>query len=535
MASANESEIRLAELIWRTVKLRLSLLVLAIVVLLIVWSSLLDGNQEAQKIDTKFCEYLVDNHNVVQKKLAEAVDKSLESRPDVPKSQPLLLSADDLCHIGSSRNWIEITRNTDEVLPFETQVALANPSLDFMAEAANEKKKAFSDYDNQRHNAYRLQIQLSSEFSDSTIVANALSVAKVVPFCVFIIIAVISILGFQQSAYRRQLRTLIQRRSGDDLSEAMAETQFFAAPLDRDPSRPEKYLGVSPVDLAMFALSVGLILLLIGIVTTSLLSLVQLTDAIVICYPFALYASLTLLVGLIVATRNLYAELTQSEPEYQKHDSDSRPSKESKWLTLVFASIALASLVLPWVVESGEDGDLFRGFRFLLNQRPTGKLFTYTTYAFSPAVFRDARIQVTIAVTFIAVCILDVLFDFSHTKPVSALLHQTRRLLAGCVLILSSYIVFYIAFLNYESVYWVPWLDKLGYQGPANAKGYTMLAYDPAHGFLIFLACCFLLIWLSFAAKTKRFDIWVQQLNGAAIRTWKTLFEFGKGRRHKSD
>jgi hypothetical protein len=79
MASSNESEIRLAELIWRTVKLRLSLLVLAIVVLLVVWSSLLNGNQEAQKIDTKFCEYLVDNHNVVQKKLAEAVNKSLEA------------------------------------------------------------------------------------------------------------------------------------------------------------------------------------------------------------------------------------------------------------------------------------------------------------------------------------------------------------------------------------------------------------------------------------------------------------------------
>ena len=33
-----------------------------------------------------------------------------------------------------------------------------------------------------------------------------------------------------------------------------------------------------------------------------------------------------------------------------------------------------------------------------------------------------------------------------------------------------------MAYLEYESVYWVPWLDKLGgYQGPASAKGYPIL------------------------------------------------------------
>jgi hypothetical protein len=533
MGSSSESEIRLAELIWRTVKLRLSLLVLAIVVLLVVWSSLLNGNQDAQRIDINFCESLVDNHNVVQKKLAEAVDKSLESRPDVPRSQPLFLSAEDLCHTGSSRSWIEITRNSDEMIPLEAPLT---PSLDFITEAANAQKKSFADYDNRRHDAYRLQIQLSSEFSGSTIVVNALSVAKVVPFCVFIIVAIVSILGFQQSAYRRQLRILIQKKTGDDFSKAMAESQFFAAPLNRDPSRPEKYLGVSPLDLAMAALGVALVLLLVGIISSSLLSLKQLTDSIVISYPFALYASSVLLVGLIVVTRNLYIELTQTEHERPKPSSAQGPSNESKPLTLAVGSIALASLALPWVVESGEDGDFFRGFRFLLNQRPTGKLLNYTTYAFSPAIFRDVRIQVTIAVTFAVVCILDVVFDPSSTKRISTLLHQSRRLLAAFVLLFSTYIIFYVAYLQYESAYWVPWLDKIEwYQGPGSAKGLTMLAYDPGYGFLIFLICCLLLVWLSFASKAGRLNRWVRHLNGAATTMWETLFEFGRGRGHKSD
>ena len=533
MGNSNESEIRLAELIWRTVKLRVSLLAFAIVVLLVVWSSLLNGNQEAQKIDTKFCEYLVDNHNAVQKRLTDEVNKSLESRPDIPKSQPLLWSPEDQCHIGSSRNWIEITRNTDETLPLETSLNPATPPLDFIVKAANEEWKAFANYDIQRRAAYRLQIQLSSEYSGSTIVVNALTVAKVVPFCVFLVLAVVLILGFQQSAYRRQLRALVRNKVPEDLLEAMAETQFFAAPLDRDPSRPENYLAASPVALAIGALSVALILLLVGIVSTFLLNLVQLTDSIVLSYPFALYASLILLIGVTVITQKSYAEFAQRKVVHQEHDCNWRPSRESKWLTLASALIACVSLAFPWVTESSKDGDSFRGFKFLLKQRPTGELFSYKTYSFSPAIFRDVRIQVTIALAFVAACILDALFGFPRTKRLVVLLHQVRRLLAICVFALSVYVVFYMAFLEYESIYWVPWLDKLGYQGPAGAKGYSLLFYDPAYGFWLFLLCSLFLVWLSFTTETDRPGTWVRRLGGAATLKWKSLVESYKSRRQE--
>jgi hypothetical protein len=230
MESSNQSEVRLAELIWRTAKLRVWLLVLTIVALLIVWSSLLNGNQEAQKIDTQFCGYLVNNHNTVQTRLAEELNKVLESKPDIPKSQPLILSSEDVCPAGSSRSWIEITRNADEMMSWETS-GQPIPSLDFLPKAAKERLKAFADYDIQRHEAYRLEIQLS-EYSRSTIIVNALTVAKFVPFCALLVLTAVSILGFQQSAYRRRLRVLLRNNTGDDLSEAVTETQFLAAPLD---------------------------------------------------------------------------------------------------------------------------------------------------------------------------------------------------------------------------------------------------------------------------------------------------------------
>jgi hypothetical protein len=404
-----------------------------------------------------------------------------------------------------------------------------------VTKAADEKKRAFADYDAQRYAAYRLKIQLSSGYSGSTIPVNALTVAKTIPFCIFLIWAVVLILGFQQSAYKRQLRVLVRKKTGDDLSEVMSETQFFAAPLDRDPSRPEKYLAMSPVDLAMGALSVALILLLVGIVSTFLLTLVHLSDSIVLSYPFALYASLILLVGMLVLSRNSYAEFFQTKPGHKKYNSDWRQSRESKWLTLIAALTACVSLAFPWATQSTGDGDFFRGFGFLLAQRPTGKLLNYTTYAFSPAIFRDVRIQVTVALAFFAVCLLDALVGFPRSKRLAVPLHQVRRLLAACVFILSTYYVWYMAFLEYESVYWVPWLDKAGYQGPPGAKGYPMLWYDPAYGFWIFLLCCWLLIWLSFTTKTKSLNTWIRQLIDAAALKWKPLAGDSKSERHKSD
>jgi hypothetical protein len=161
-----------------------------------------------------------------------------------------------------------------------------------------------------------------------------------------------------------------------------------------------------------------------------------------------------------------------------------------------------------------------------LNQRPSGESFNYTTYAFSPSIFRDVRIQVTIAVVFLVLCTLHALFGF-RAKRLGMLLHQIRQLFAGCVFALSIYCVFYIALLEYESVYWVPWLDKLGYRGSANAKGYSMIWYDPAYGFWIFLVSCLLLVWLSFATRG------VRQLIGVTALKWKSLAAFYKSKVHK--
>jgi hypothetical protein len=58
---SHEAADRLGELIWRTIKIRISLLALGIIVLLVVWSSLLTGDQQALELDRTFCHQLSDD------------------------------------------------------------------------------------------------------------------------------------------------------------------------------------------------------------------------------------------------------------------------------------------------------------------------------------------------------------------------------------------------------------------------------------------------------------------------------------------
>ena len=502
MENLHESEIRLAEVIWRTIKLRASLLILSIVVLLASWSSLLNGNQEAQKIDTKFCEYLIDQHNVIQRRLTEEVNKSLKTKPKIPKAVPVVFSSVDFCQTTPSRTWIEVTRNIDETTPdiFATSPP-SPPELSFLAEFAASKKKAFEDYDKQRYAAYRIQIQLSSEYSGSTITLNALSVAKVVPFCILGVLAMVVALGFQQASYKRQLRSLLLSAS-DKIALVMAETQFLAAPLRRRGSRLIKYLEVYPLGFAIASLSVAVVLSLIGLTSTFVLNLIHLTDSVILSYPFALYGSITLLACALLITRKSYIANTQPDSEESDERRASPLSSSAKWLTIFGVIAATVSLGFRWATNTVDPESFFKGFEFLLNQQPTGQLFNFMTYDLSPQVFRDARIQVTVATIFLFVCVLDALFRSNQANPVIAFLRETRTFLAIGVLALAVYFLMYMGTLQYEAVYWVPWLDQFAYQGSANAKGYPMIFYNPAYGFWIFLSCCLLLIWLSFARET---------------------------------
>ncbi len=247
MADQHDFETRLSELIWRTVKLRVSVLILSILALLLIWSALITGNKEAQKLDDSSCRFLINQDNDILKSVGDRTNEWLAKREKEPL-ETHFRKADEYCSGRGSRRWIEVIRSMDLQFPL-----IATPGLpDDVTAWLGQRPKAFADYDTQRRASYRLNIKLSSEYSESSVEGNTLAVAEIVPFCIFIALTAYFILGFQEDSYRTQSRLLLQTREdeGRETGLVLAETQFFAHPLVAKSSPLTRLLVWSPSRLS---------------------------------------------------------------------------------------------------------------------------------------------------------------------------------------------------------------------------------------------------------------------------------------------
>ncbi len=145
MSKVNDSEERLAELIWRTGKLRVCLLVLTILVLLVVWSAMASGKKQARSVDIDFCQQLI-----------------AEQNREIPSGA---LSAATWCTPEGSRNYVEGVRATNGILLMGGQALSENEATKQGAEKIlnqyTERKKILEAYDSKRHDAFPLNTQVA--------------------------------------------------------------------------------------------------------------------------------------------------------------------------------------------------------------------------------------------------------------------------------------------------------------------------------------------------------------------------------------
>jgi hypothetical protein len=254
MNEASPTPERFAELIWRTIKLQISLLLAAAVLLLVILAGLTNGTVEATKVDVDFCNRL-----------------SSESTKALGK--PIIE-----CTTESARRFLEGSRIFSEAL---------RPLND-----AYEKEQTvfYEEYDQKRKAAYRLEIGLSAEYGESKIIVNALSVAEVVPFIVTIILAIIVVLGFQRTAYRSHLRELLRTTEPEEISLAIASNQFLSG-FDLKKSRKARIgFTIAPDLLAIWRLAAGVCCLHFAVFSAFIGNLVHVTNSIFLNYVCALYS-----------------------------------------------------------------------------------------------------------------------------------------------------------------------------------------------------------------------------------------------------
>lgn len=483
MVDSHAIQERVADLVWRTIKVRVSLLVLTIVALLAIWSALLNGDQQAKDIDKAFCEQLVTNTN--GSTTAAALGKS--GLTDKSPLDPAVWCAE-----SDARNFIEAGRLTSEM--FSPAFWGSEWSGD-MAKIYADRQRLFSEYDTKRRGVYRLQMQLSSEYSGGSILVNALSVAEVAPFFVLIVLSVITVLGFQQACYKLQLKALLEEaRNGPELPLAMARTQFFALPSPSGNSVLSKWPVLSPEKLVIWTLIAALVFSLFAVVSAFIVNVIHLTDSIFFSYSFLLFTTAFVLAWSLIVTKRYYIARMTTHPQMAQRDES--PHKSLRWMEITVAAAGFASLLLPWTLTQGSIAPL-RGYEFVFRQIPLSQIGLVKTYPVVPRIFLEIQSQVAVALLFLLICAVHAAVG-SYVGIWRKPLRRVRVVLAAGVLFLSLNFLLYMGILEYEAVTDIAWSSFGLFSGGLTAiHGLPLSTYNPSYGFVIFLLCCFVLIWSS--------------------------------------
>jgi hypothetical protein len=480
MPEDHSAEERLAELIWRTVKLRVSLLVITTVILLIVWSALINGDKQAQQVDIQFCKQLVAESNMI----------------------PFAPMPDDVwCgDAHTARNYVEGGRVASGIILMGSRAVADTDKVasDKLLKQYVAKKTELAEYDTKRRAAYPLQMQLSSEYSGSNIVLNGRFVAEFLPFCVMIVLALVLILGFQQQCYKQQLVSLLE--DSDDRNRPLneARSQFFAGVVPRPKDAHfSAYFVISPERLAIGSLYVFVLVSSCAVVFAYVADIIDLTNSMFLSYPFAVYSAAFVLSCLLLRMRRIYQD--QGRPAGFISPDNQSSSQTIRWSERVLVAIAALSIFLPWASGEGSIAPLW-GFRLLLKQTIVRQVGTFVQYPLDLGILLEVRIQLILALLFLLVSGLNSTEAFSKHESIAPVLRDVQKWLAFVVLFLSLNFLMYIGILESGAeLADNPFLSKFF----SLTQGYPMSFYNPAYGLLIFIGCCFGLIWLCLRGRTQ--------------------------------
>jgi hypothetical protein len=464
-----DSQERLSELIWRTVKLRLALLIAAAVMLLVTWSGLTDGNADAKKLDIDFC-----NH--VEEETSASLKKLTPNWSEKPLS---------VCTPATARLFIESGRAFSLILPLE-------------GEAFDKKKAELAEYDEKRKAAYKLEIGLSSQGGESKVIVNALSVAQVEPFVVVVILSIVMVLGFQQKAYRTRLRTLLAAlKSHEEQNQKIAETQFLSGFDVDDRFEGARWKALSPEGVAMVGLLAAVTYLLFAVLAAFVINLIHLTNSIFANYLFALYALVFFVIVGLWRTHLRY-HISRESPRKFKFSFVGVLLK-SDWLARIFVFVAVLSIFLPWTTNG------MRGYRFVAHQKPLFMAHGHAQYPLDPGLFMEVRLQLLVVAMFLGVFLLKPSLR-KAPKHVRIAFDRADWIFTLLTLFLVLNYLLYMGSLEYLSLTDADF-STAWFLGVMNRDaGYALSTYDPAFGFIIFVFCCLMLCCISLFVRRSRVE-----------------------------
>ncbi len=509
MPESGQYDPRLSELTWRSVKLRISILILSIFTLLTTWSSLEVGNRKAPDVDQSYCLRIADNS---QKLMNLQMQDFAALHPELPRPEDEALSAADYCaRVLSKRDWI-LFQKAEMAWLLTAAASLESPSEKELATAIS---KELSDYETRRSEAFRIDFKLAAGYSENDVEANALSVAAAVPFIVIGLLVLYFMLGHQEAGWASLLREELDRESSGgrvppDLF--AAKSQYFVSPRDR--VRAFWFPGFlrSPDKFAKAVLLLSTIYLLFAVTSEFAGELNSFTDSIFEGYSFWLCAAAFFAIVVIAISRH-YCSATGLAPISNRlvalpgaDESGLRPVGRWKFLrrirrpmSLALVGGAFACLFMPWAHEDfvlpwrHQDswGAFIFGYEWLLRHDPSSRWIGSAGREMNLTIFREVRLEILTALAFLALCLFcEVAPRWRWARAVNArdILRILRNFFAVIILFLSfDYLVFMVVLEE----------EVLSFSSSLYARGGSMLYYSPAFGYWIFSALCVALSALS--------------------------------------
>jgi len=491
ISNSQQYDSRLAELIWRSIKLRVTILLICIFALLITWSSLEVGNRKAQDVDKAFCFKTADD---VQQIYVEA--RKLQQPPirATSTSEAHLSPADYCALVLDTRYWIQYQQ-------LDLSSSLADPKTPEVIRKLQERVwNIFADYDIKRDEAFRLDLKLSSGYSENSIEANALSVAACIPFVVSGLLILYFMLGHQEAAWRSEL--LLQlKRLGSEVGSSpdlfASKSQHFVSPRDSTGGiRPPSFL-YSPDKFATTVLLVSASYLLFRVTGEFASELTNITDSIFWSYPFWLYTMAFSAVLMLIASQRHYAATVPKKWSDQLiivPDTSTGSHHRSLGLrkivaligrpmTVVLVAVGFGSIFFPMAWR--DLGGPIYGYEWLLFHDPSDRLIGVAGQAMNLTLFREVRIEIVAALIFLALCLLS---SFEVVLPWPRLrrtISKLRFLGAIVVAFLSINYLIFMAILDDEAF-------NLLLRREDQSQG-TMIWYHPGSAYWVFTTVCMVL------------------------------------------
>jgi len=500
------AEIRLAELIWRTIKIRLALSLLTIAAILLIWTTLEAGRKKAVILQKEFAQQEVN----LLKKLAAGGDATLKSLQDATATPMQTLEQ-------------QAAISPDVIIETEKRIVsmllpvLGNDEQSIKAhQVLEERQQALNDYDRRQQDAF--QIEVSLPYLKGSVTVNALTLSDAWPFFVIAVLLVVITLGFQQKNYELILSLERTRWTTErERARSLALAEFFGGTLakHRDHGnevwRYRRRLALYPESFIMGCVYLAVLYLSIQLLATYNPTLVHRTDSILFSYYSAVWTALVISGFLIYGTRAYYrrelkeamgAEVTSGYfPFFASARKKINESIHSDWHIRLFRhyviSVVLAGLGLTFVFFHWTQPPFsLRGFRFLLHQNALSTTGGIAFFPIDPYVFREMRIQVAFGVLFLIVCLCHSLAGMSQrplSSRISGFISPIRVSMGYVLLYLTGNFLLYLGMLQYQSGtdVSIPFIDLIfSPRGMESPRGLPLLLYNPTWQFFVFLFAC---------------------------------------------